>query len=67
MVISKETWRKILAVLKENKISYTTHYEKRDIQRAMEYPDVTVLDEHIQINLVIRDCFDDEKDMELVQ
>ena len=57
--ISKETWREILDILKKYKISYTTHIERRDIPRAMEYSDLTVDDKHIQINLVIPDYFDD--------
>ena len=61
MNISKEIWRDILSVLGKHKIPYTTHYERRDIQRAMEYPDVTVCDLHIQINLVIPDCFEDNQ------
>ena len=60
MNTSKEVWREILDVLKKHKISYTTHYESRDIQRAMEYSDITVQDKHIQINLVIPDYFDDD-------
>ena len=35
------------------------HFESRDIQRAMEYPDITVEDKHIQINLVIPDFFEE--------
>ena len=61
MNVSKEVWKEILDVLKKHKISYTTHYENRDIQRAMEYSDITVQDKHIQINLVIPDYFDEEK------
>lgn len=59
MNISKETWKEVLDVLKRHKISYTTHYESRNIQKAMEYPDITVHDKHIQINLVIPDFFED--------
>ncbi len=59
--ISKEIWKEMLDILKKYKISYTTHYEDRDIQKAMEYPDVTVQDKHIQINLVIPDWFEDDK------
>ena len=59
MNISKEIWKEVLDVLKRHKISYTTHYESRDIQKAMEYPNITVQDMHIQINLVIPDFFED--------
>lgn len=59
MNISKEIWKEVLDVLKRHKISYTTHYESRDIQKAMEYPDITVQDLYIQINLVIPDFFED--------
>ena len=59
MNISKEIWKEVLDVLKKHNISYTTHYESRDIQKAMEYPDITVQDKHIQINLVIPDFFED--------
>ena len=59
MNISKEIWKEVLDVLKRHKISYTTHYESRNIQKAMEYPDITVHDKHIQINLVIPDFFED--------
>lgn len=58
--ISKEIWKEVLDVLSKYKIPYTTHYESRDIQRAMECPDVTVQDKHIQINLVIPDYFEDD-------
>ena len=61
MNISKEIWREVLDVLKRHKISYTTHYKSRDIQKAMEYPDITVQDKYIQINLVIPDFFEDDK------
>lgn len=60
MNISKEIWKEVLDVLKRHKISYTTHYESRDIQKAIEYPDITVQDKHIQINLVIPDFFEDD-------
>lgn len=59
MNISKSIWNEILTVLSEYKIPYTTHYESRDIESAIEYPDITVLDKHIQINLVIPDYFED--------
>ncbi len=55
--ISKEIWKDICDVLGKYKIPYTTHYEQRDIQKAMEYPDTTVTDKHIQINLVIPNYF----------
>jgi len=67
MNISKEVWKELLDVLKKHKISYITHYENRDIERAMEYPDVTVQDKHIQINLVIPDYFDDIKEVYYVK
>ena len=59
MNISKETWKEVLDLLSKHKISYTTHYESRDVQKAIECEDVTVLDKHIQINLVIPDYFDE--------
>lgn len=58
--ISKEIWKEVLDVLKKHRIPYTTHYESRDVQRAMEYADVTVQDKHIQINLVIPDYFEED-------
>ena len=61
MNVSKEVWKEILDVLNKYNISYTTHYENRDVQRAMEYSDITVQDKYIQINLVIPDYFDDGK------
>lgn len=60
MNVSKETWKEICAVLEKHNILYTTHYESRDVQRAMEYPDVTVQDKYIQINLVIPDYFEEQ-------
>lgn len=59
MEITKEIWKEISNVLKKHKISYTSHWESRDIPRAMEYPDITVHDKHIQINLVIPDYFEE--------
>ena len=59
MNISKEVWKEVLEVLAKHKISYTEHFERRDIQKAIECPDITVDDKHIQINLVIPDYFED--------
>lgn len=61
MNISKEVWKEIDDVLEKYKIPYTSHYESRDIQKAMEYPDVTVQDKHIQINLVIPDYYEENQ------
>lgn len=60
MDITKEIWKELYSILKKHNISYTTHFEKRDIQKAMEYPDVTVHDRHIQINLVIPDYLEEQ-------
>ena len=60
MNISKEVWKEVLSVLEKHKISYTTHYKSRDVQKAMEYPEVTVQDKHVQINLVIPDYFEED-------
>ena len=60
MDITKEIWKELYPILKKHNISYTTHFEKRDIQKAMEYPDVTVHDRHIQINLVIPDYLEEQ-------
>ena len=57
--ISKEEWKEISDVLKKHNISYTTHYESRDIQKSMEYSDVTVQDKYIHINLVLLDYFEE--------
>lgn len=59
MTITKEIWKDINNVLAKHRIPYTTHFEHRDIQKAMECPDVTVHDLHILINLVIPDYYDD--------
>jgi hypothetical protein len=59
--ISKEIWKEISDILKKHKIPYTTHWARRDVQRAMEYPDITVNDKHIQINLVIPNYFEEEQ------
>lgn len=56
MIISKEIWEEIYGILKKYEIKYTTHYESRDVQRAIEYPDITVQDKYIQINLTIPNC-----------
>ena len=61
MEINKKIWKEISDILKKYKIPYTAHFESRDIQRAMEYPDITVEDKHIQINLVIPDYFEEEQ------
>lgn len=62
MNISEEIWIEILRLLKKYEIPYTSHYESRDVQKAIEYPDViTVQDKHIQINLIIPDYFGDSK------
>ena len=59
MTIPVSTWKEILNVLNKHSIPYTTNYESRDVQRAMEYPDVTVTDVRVQINLVVTDIFED--------
>lgn len=62
MNISKEAWKELLTVLKKHKISYTAHCENRDIQKAMEYPDITVVDKHIQpdsLKTAIEEAFAD--------
>ena len=59
MNISKEIWKEIYDLLGKYKIPYTSHYKSRDIQKAMEYPDITVQDKYIQINLVIPDYFEE--------
>lgn len=61
MNISKEIWKEINKILEKYEIPYTTHYESIDVQKSMEYPDVTVQDKYIQINLVIPDYFEDNK------
>ena len=61
MNISKEVWKELLTVLKKHSIPYTTHYESRDIQRAMESFDIYVQDKYVQINLVIPDYWEDGK------
>lgn len=58
MNISKDVWKEISDVLNKHKISYTTHYESRDVQSAWEYSDKTAVDKHVQINLIIPDYFD---------
>jgi hypothetical protein len=60
MDITKEIWKELLDVLEKHKIPHVSHFEKRDIQRAMEYPDITVHDKHIQINVVIPDFLEEE-------
>lgn len=59
--ITKEIWKEIEDVLNKHNISYTSHYESRDIETAMEYPDRVVQDKYIQISLIIPDYFDDYK------
>lgn len=59
MNISKETWKEVLTILKKYKIPYITHYESRDVERAMECPDITVQDKHIQINFIVPNYFED--------
>lgn len=59
MNISKEIWKELCDVLKKHGIPCTAHYESRDVSKAMEYPDITVQDKHIQINLVIPDYFEE--------
>lgn len=61
MNISKATWKEVVDILKKHEIPYTTHYESRDIQKAIGYSDVTVQDKHIQINLVIPDYFEENQ------
>ncbi len=59
MNISKDIWKEICTVLKKYEIPYTASYKSRDIQKAMEYPDITVQDKYIQINLVIPNYYED--------
>lgn len=59
MEITKEVWKEICDILIKYEIPHTAHFESRDIQRAMEYSDLTVQDKHVQINLVIPDYFEE--------
>lgn len=59
MDISKKVWREISSVLEKHKISYTTDYKSREIEKAMECQNVIVQDKYIQINLVIPDYFEE--------
>lgn len=61
MEITKEIWKEICDILLKYTIPYTSRWESRDIPRAMEYPDITVQDKHVQINLVIPDYFEEEQ------
>lgn len=63
MIITKDIWNDVLDVLKKHKISYTTHYESRDIPGAMECPDITVSDKHFQINLVVPDWWEESREI----
>ena len=61
MNITKEIWKEIDAVLAKYQIPYTTYFEKRNVQRVMEEPDVVVRDKHYKIHVVIPDYFEDSK------
>ena len=56
--ITKAQWKEICDVLNKYKIPYTMSFERRDVQRAMEPPDLVVMDKHIQIELVIPNYYD---------
>ena len=64
---NKRSLKKIDSILKKYKIPYTTHWESRDVQKAIGCPDVTVHDKHIQfklvipVKLVIPDYFEEEQ------
>lgn len=51
--LNKAAWDELFDILKKHKISYTTHYENR-VDKG-----VLVVDKHVQINLVVRDYFED--------
>lgn len=59
MVIDRDGWKDIKKVLKKYGVEYTTHYDRRDIQRSMATPDITVDDLHVSIHLVVPDYFDE--------
>lgn len=59
MNISKEAWEEIAKVLGKYNIQYTSHYESRDVPKAMEYSDRTLQDKYIQIDLVVLDYFNE--------
>ena len=59
VIIDRCAWDDIREVLAKHKVAYTTHYERRDIQRSMALPDVSVDDLHISIHLIIPDYFDE--------
>ena len=56
--ITKAQWKEIRDVLNKYKIPYTMSFERRDVQRAMEQPDLVVMDKYIQIELVIPNYYD---------
>ena len=55
--ITKEVWKEIDEILKKHELSYTAHYEYRNIKEK----GVTVIDKYIEINLVIPDLFEEGK------
>ena len=59
--ITKAQWKEISDILNKYKIPYTMNFRRRDVQRAMEQPDLVVMDKHIQINLVIPNYYNERQ------
>jgi len=59
MNITKQIWEEFDSILSKYKIPYTSYNVSRDVQKVMEYPDITIQDKYIQINLVIPNYYGD--------
>ena len=59
MKISKEVWKDVLELLGKHKIPYTSHLERRMVEKPMGQAYQLVHDNHIMINLIIPDYYNE--------
>lgn len=57
--INREILKEFDELLLKYKLSSVSHFEKRYVEQVMEKPPIQVHDQHIQINLIIPDYFNE--------
>lgn len=57
--ITKEVWKEIDVLLKKHKLSYTAHFEPRDLYNTSSNTVVTVYDKYFEVLAYIPDFFED--------
>lgn len=58
--ITKEIWKEIEAVLKKHKLSYTAHFEPKELYNPSNNTVATAYDKYFEVLTYIPDFFEDE-------